>query len=323
MASSKQQILSIYGAFYLPLALLTGLTLSFILPAALSLLIPAVDFALFTSLPHLWNAFLSWVTPPCLFVLLNGIIVVLTASSGILSSSELGSGSDFYANLLGKMENSQIASSGALMVDLSASDSNPPPKMEDVQKQSSAAVVVDTHLPASYQALLCARSAAVRGETHLPASSQSMLCTRTPGDLKEEQSKIFEKEEDDGVDENPSNLSRRSMESRSFSHARSKSRIWEEEDEEGDYNDEFSGLPKLAVVNKSFSFGCRSEPSSPQFATPSKSNMIKRSLSVDSASFHDNKGSSGSPEDLSDEAFRKRIEDFIFKMNAQLRSEAK
>eukprot|EP00250_Pteridium_aquilinum_P010136 c19173_g2_i1 orf=279-632(-) len=106
-------------------------------------------------------------------------------------------------------------------------------------------------------------------------------------------------------------------------------KIYEEEEDDK----RSPGLLKLAMVNKSFSFayrnegGCEqmqgsSEPSSPQFATPSKKS-IRRSLSVDSASLHDDQASAPSSESLSDEAFRKRIDDFISKMNAQLRSEPK
>lgn len=66
-----------------------------------------------------------------------------------------------------------------------------------------------------------------------------------------------------------------------------------------------------------------SEPSTPKHSSssgPAMKDNIRRSFSIDSASWIDNV--EASPEyNLSEEAFKKRIEDYIFKVNAKLRSE--
>lgn len=259
---SKQQLLRLYGSFYLPVvsfAVVTAFTASIGLPAALRLLIPAMESAFFVSLPHLWNVFLSWVTPPCLFVLLNGIIMVLTATSGIFTSSGSG-GSDFYANLLAKMENVQ-KQSAALMVEAS-------PARQDTVSGCGNSRVSDWE---------------TSSETHKWEDSR----VSSWGD-----SRVSAAEGDD-EEESP---------------------ISEEDEEPFRKTTKISRLEIACLESTYGQTKGGSEPSSPLFATPLK-NSIRRSLSIDSASLKEGEASE------SDEAFRKRIEDFILKVNAQLRSE--
>ncbi|KAI5065718.1 hypothetical protein GOP47_0020413 [Adiantum capillus-veneris] len=326
MAASKPQILTFHGTFYLPmvsLAMLAGLVFSFTLPVALSFFISAMDSSLFSLLPQLWNAFLSWITPPCLFVLLNGIIFVLTASSGMLSSSASSSGSsDFCTNLLGKMESSPKRSSRALMEDLSASTSCTIVSTK-MQKQHFQALTVDV----------------------VPALSNHKPCAvfDAHGTRQAEEGKFYDAEDEEELEEqqeeDSSKFSKLATGMRSFSFSCAENRINEPEESDDDinYGDAWPsyGQSKRSLSTKKMSFFCREEgdcvqmmarsvPTSPQLATQPTANSIKRSLSVDSASFHGKQVSSVPPaENLSDEAFRKRVEDFISKMNAQLRNEVK
>ncbi|MCO5605795.1 hypothetical protein L7F22_059979 [Adiantum nelumboides] len=324
MAASKPNILTFHGTFYLPvvsLAMLAGFVVSFTLPVALSFVIPAMHSALFNLFPQLWNAFLSWITPPFLFFLLNSIIFVLTASSGLLSSSDSSYGSsDFCTNLLDKMEGPPKQSSGALMENFYAATpyTYMPAKM---QNQGFQALSVDVPALATQRlhAGFDARGAheAEEGEFY---------------DAEDE-------EDDEEEEQDPCKFSKLTMASRSLSFSCTESRI--DEEEEGDDGINYGhtwlsyGHSNRALVNKKISFLCkedddlvqtksRSVPSSLHFATPPMPSSIKRSLSVDSASFHVKQASSApSAESLSDEAFRKRVEDFISKMNAQLRKEVK
>ncbi|MCO5594635.1 hypothetical protein L7F22_048668 [Adiantum nelumboides] len=322
MAASKPHILTFHGTFYLPvvsLAMLTGFVVSFALPIALSFVIPAMHSALFNLFPQLWNAFLSWITPPCLFFLLNSIIFVLTASSGLLSSSDSSYGSsDFCTNLLDKMEGPPKQSSGDLMENFSAATlyTYVPAKM---QNQGFQALSIDVPALATQR-------------LHAGFDPQ--------GAHQAEEGEFYDAEDDDDEEEEqlPCKFSKLTMASRSLSFSCTESRIDEEEGDDGiNYGHTWPsyGHSKRALVNKKISFLCkedddlvqtksRSVPSSPHYATPPMPNSIKRSLSVDSASFHGKQASSApSAESLSDEAFRKRVEDFISKMNAQLRKEVK
>lgn len=71
--------------------------------------------------------------------------------------------------------------------------------------------------------------------------------------------------------------------------------------------------------------GGYSAPTSPQFSCPTTKNSIRRSVSIDSATFIDNDSNEGTAasEQLSEEAFKKRIDDFIFKVNLKIRSETR
>ncbi|KAI5080350.1 hypothetical protein GOP47_0005829 [Adiantum capillus-veneris] len=299
-ASKHQQlIMRLYpGGLSLPalsfLALVTGFTFSLTLPSSLQALVPAMESLFFVSLPHLWRASLSWITPPCLFVLLNGIIMILTAtsarSSSSSSSSDAGSSALMEPNLPTQIENVPFKQSAANLVHALT---------ETYGTMSATATILDDTLqigvPLDMQIPLAHSLHAEKVElTEAPSLHDDY------GDVKEKKLVLCINHEDASAVISIAKIDR--------------------EHDATCIDDPSSS--SLAICQEIVRAG--SEPSSPHFPSShahAKSN-IRRSMSIDSVSYID-EGEGAASEQLSEEAFKKRIDDFILKMNSKIRSETR
>ncbi|KAH7435560.1 hypothetical protein KP509_06G069400 [Ceratopteris richardii] len=329
MASPKTHSFILHGTLYLPLiclAVLTGFLLSFILSISLTSLLSDMKSTIFIIVPTICYGFSKLITPPCLFVLLNGIIVVLTASSGILSSSCSADDFDSYADPLhNRKERSQSQKSGDSKPDFPVSISHGG-LSEKMESFSAPGKII---------------AASVRNiRKHYAVLEEEDGRFHAVQEEKEKEKNAVEDDREEGIDElrekpkeDVNKFSRLSVESRSFSFSCAESKKFEEDevaDRKSVDDDGFATYLKPNGMERKPSFPRRPERRRHRGHTSSNrsvlanSKVITRSLSVDSASLqNESQGSSAMPsvESLSDEAFRRRVEDFISRMNAQMRNE--
>ncbi|KAF7836772.1 uncharacterized protein G2W53_011631 [Senna tora] len=76
----------------LKLLLLSTGVLSFAM--ALKLTLPLLSHFIVSDVPSFWSLFLTWLRPPYLYILLNGIIITIVASSKIHNNKKLDDGPD-------------------------------------------------------------------------------------------------------------------------------------------------------------------------------------------------------------------------------------
>ncbi|KAH7301609.1 hypothetical protein KP509_23G034400 [Ceratopteris richardii] len=271
MSKYQQQLLrvSIGAGLSLPaislFVVLSGFSFSLTLPASLQALLPAVESLFMVSLPHLWKASLSWVTPPCLFVLLNGIIVILAATSGRSVSTSADIDSDMEVSFSSKLGNVSCRQ-GVL--------------------EFQAASPIDTSIP-SVQFM----------RMHAVDKEKPRMQMFVDGPDEDDDKQI-------ALQTNPI-ASTPSVETFGHCHKHIE-----------------ESIPSAAYPCRDTARGA-SEPTSPNFTVtpPLQKNGSRRSLSMDSSPLADGDGDGS--EQLSEEAFRKKIEDFIFKVNSKIRSETR
>ncbi|MCO5562690.1 hypothetical protein L7F22_016319 [Adiantum nelumboides] len=309
MASSakhQQLIMRLYaGGLSLPalsfLALITGFTFSLgTLPSSLQALLPAMESLLMVSLPHLWRAFLSWITPPCLFVLLNGIIMILTATSGRSSSSRHAGSFEMEPTLACQTENVVFQQRAASLVH-GPSDHRPATStmsatvLEDTLETQGP---VDMYIPLSHS-LHIAQSAEQAAKLE---PLREAPCHDRYGD-DDKQLVLY-------------------MNLQDVSASSSTAKIGQGHEATSD-NPSTASSSVLACTCEEIIVKAGSEPSSPTFSrSPAAKNNSRRSMSIDSVSFMGN-GEGQSSEQLSEEAFKKIIDDFILKVNSKIRSETR
>ncbi|MCO5597692.1 hypothetical protein L7F22_051773 [Adiantum nelumboides] len=309
-AKHQQLIMRLYsgcGLVSLPalsfLALVTGFTFSLsTLPSSLQALLPAMESLVLVSLPHLWRASLSWITPPCLFVLLNGIIMILTATSGRSSSSRHAGSSELEPTLASQTENVVFQQRAGSLV-------HGPVEHRPATSTTSATVLEDTlqiqgplemHMSLAHS-LHIAQSAEQAAKLE---PLREAACHDRYGDGEKQQLILY-------------------MNLQDVSASSSTAKIEQEHEATSD-NPSTASSSVLACTCEEIIVKAGSEPSSPTFSTSSAAkNNTRRSMSIDSVSFVGNGEGQQSSEQLSEEAFKKIIDDFILKMNSKIRSETR